>query len=168
MDTQHQRQPSEDAVNGLLCQLDRIDQEILRQLEADGRLTAADIATRVGADTVECTTRIRALEDAGHIGGYTIVRNYPDPEHRPISAVVRVVQDPARTGADLLRGLDFIPEILTAEILCEDSSLLLRLQTSAPGRVEEIAEALRVQSAVVAVSATTTVHVLSHQHISHC
>lgn len=164
--TRYQRQTSEAAVNRSRCQLDRIDKEILRQLEGDCRLTEAEIATRVGADVVECTTRIRALEGAGHIGGYTIVRNYPDPEHRPVSAVVMVIQDPLRTGADLLRSFDFIPEILTAEVLGDDSSLLLRLQTSDPGRVEEITEALRIQSGVVAVHATTTMPVFSRQHIS--
>lgn len=88
--------------------------------------------------------------------GYTIIRNYPDPALRPPSAVLRVVQDCSRSGDDLLRSLDFIPEIVTAEISVEDCSLLLRLQTPDPSRIEQIASALRIQSAVVMVQVART------------
>ena len=142
--------------------LDRIDDAILHALEADSRLTADDLALRIGESPKECQARIAALEKAGHIAGYTLVREYPDPGLRPGSAVIRVVQDPARTGADLLRTLDFIPEIVSAVILDHDRSLLLRLQVSEPRRLEAITRSLRTLSSVVSVGMSTTTMVLSN------
>lgn len=153
---------STDPKSRMPAPLDHIDEAILRELGADSRLTAHDVAVRAGASPKECETRIADLEKAGHIGGYTLVREYPDPALRPVSAVIRVVQDPARTGADLLRTFDFIPEIVTAEILDNDRSLLLRVQATEPARIEAIASTLRLQSAVMAVDVARTTFVLSN------
>lgn len=154
---------NEDAKNRMPGAPDRIDEAILRELEADSRLEANAIAARIGVSPGECAARVTELERAGHITGYTLIRSYPDPALRPISAVIRVVQDCSRTGADLLRSLDFIPEIITAEISDKDRSLLLRLQTTEPARIDSIASALRMQSAVETVDVTPTTLVLSNR-----
>ena len=153
---------NEDTKNRMPGVSDCIDEAILRELEADSRLHANAIAGRIGISPGECASRITELERAGHITGYTLKRSYPDPALRPISAVITVVQDRSRTGADLLRSLDFIPEIVTVEMSNKDRSLLLRLQTTKPGRIESIASALRIQSAVESVDVTPTTLVLSH------
>ncbi|MBU0724630.1 MAG: Lrp/AsnC ligand binding domain-containing protein [Alphaproteobacteria bacterium] len=49
--------------------LDRIDMKILRALHADGRLTNAELATRVGVSAATCYRRTRRLFDEGHITG---------------------------------------------------------------------------------------------------
>jgi len=147
--------------------LDHIDDAILRELEADSRLTADAVAVRIGASPEECASRIAELEKAGHIGGYTLVRGYPVPALRPTSAVIRVVQDHTRTGADLMRSLDYIPEIVTAEVLQDDRSLLLRVHVEESGRIEAIASGLRSQSAVVSVDVSRTTIVPFHpRHMS--
>ncbi|MFC9353274.1 MULTISPECIES: Lrp/AsnC family transcriptional regulator [Terrabacteria group] len=138
--------------------LDQTDRAILRSLELDSRLTVEAIASRVGTSGAECAARIVELETDGHIGGYTIVRTYPDPTNRPVSGLIRVIRDPTRSGADLLRSLDFIPEILTAEIDDQDSSLLLRVQLTNSLRLAEIVASLQAQTAVLSVhGATSTV-----------
>ena len=50
--------------------LDRYDIEILTQLQADARLTNAELAQRVGLSAAPCWRRVRALEEAGFIKGY--------------------------------------------------------------------------------------------------
>ena len=50
--------------------LDRIDRQILRDLQADGRMSNVDLAKRVGISAPPCLRRVRALEDAGFIEGY--------------------------------------------------------------------------------------------------
>jgi DNA-binding Lrp family transcriptional regulator len=50
--------------------LDRIDRKILRDLQADGRMTNVDLAERVGISAPPCLRRVRALEKAGFIRGY--------------------------------------------------------------------------------------------------
>ena len=53
--------------------LDRIDIAILRELAAAGRLSATDLATRVGLSPTACARRQKALEEAGVINGYQAV-----------------------------------------------------------------------------------------------
>lgn len=50
--------------------LDRIDWLILRELQADGRMTNVELASRVGISAPPCLRRVRALEKAGFILGY--------------------------------------------------------------------------------------------------
>lgn len=50
--------------------LDKFDIKILDQLQADARLTNAELAQRVGLSAAPCWRRVRALEQAGYIKGY--------------------------------------------------------------------------------------------------
>ncbi len=50
--------------------LDKYDIAILHELQADGRLTNAELAQRVGLSAAPCWRRVRALEDGGFIVGY--------------------------------------------------------------------------------------------------
>lgn len=49
--------------------LDRIDLKILRELQADGRLTNAELASRVNVSAATCHRRTQRLFDEGHITG---------------------------------------------------------------------------------------------------
>lgn len=50
--------------------LDRIDRQILSDLQADGRMTNVDLASRAGISAPPCLRRVRGLEEAGFIRGY--------------------------------------------------------------------------------------------------
>jgi len=50
--------------------LDRIDRQILRDLQADGRTTNVELAKRAGISAPPCLRRVRALEEAKVIRGY--------------------------------------------------------------------------------------------------
>jgi len=50
--------------------LDEIDRMILREIQADGRITNVALAERVGMSAPPCLRRVRALEEAGFIRGY--------------------------------------------------------------------------------------------------
>lgn len=50
--------------------LDAIDWKILKELQADGRMTNVELARRVGISAPPCLRRVRALEEAGVITGY--------------------------------------------------------------------------------------------------
>ncbi|ABS63925.1 putative transcriptional regulator, AsnC family [Parvibaculum lavamentivorans DS-1] len=52
------------------AKLDHIDLQILAELQADGRITNVDLASRVGISAPPCLRRVRALENAGLIRGY--------------------------------------------------------------------------------------------------
>ncbi len=53
--------------------LDAIDRRLLAALQENGRLTATELAERVGLTTSPCLRRIRQLEEAGVITGYSTV-----------------------------------------------------------------------------------------------
>jgi DNA-binding Lrp family transcriptional regulator len=50
--------------------LDRIDLQILRDLQENGRMTNVELSRRAGISAPPCLRRVRALEDAGFIKGY--------------------------------------------------------------------------------------------------
>jgi DNA-binding Lrp family transcriptional regulator len=50
--------------------LDRVDRRILRELQAEGRITNVELARRAGISAPPCLRRVRALEAAGIIRGY--------------------------------------------------------------------------------------------------
>lgn len=51
--------------------LDATDWRILKELMADGSITNVALASRVGLSAPPCLRRVRALEQAGVIAGYT-------------------------------------------------------------------------------------------------
>ena len=53
--------------------LDRLDRAILRELQADGRLSNVELAKRVRLSPSPCLRRVKSLEDRGFIQGYTAV-----------------------------------------------------------------------------------------------
>lgn len=53
--------------------MDAIDRRILRELQADGRLTNQELAQRVGLTPSPCLRRVRQLEDDGVIRSYRAV-----------------------------------------------------------------------------------------------
>lgn len=57
--------------------LDAIDIKILRELQADGRMTNVELAARVGISAPPCLRRVRRLENAGIIQGYYAFLNAP-------------------------------------------------------------------------------------------
>ena len=50
--------------------LDAIDRKLLAELQAEGRVTNVDLASRVGLTAPPCLRRVRALEEEGVIRGY--------------------------------------------------------------------------------------------------
>ena len=57
------------------AELDRTDLKILDALQADGRLTNAELAEKVGLSLSPCWRRLKRLEDSGVIESYKAVLN---------------------------------------------------------------------------------------------
>jgi DNA-binding Lrp family transcriptional regulator len=57
--------------------LDPLDWRILKELQTDGRMTNVALAARVGLSAPPCLRRVRALEEAGLISGYTVLLDEP-------------------------------------------------------------------------------------------
>lgn len=55
--------------------LDRIDINILAELQKNGRMTNSQLADLVGLSPSPCLTRVKRLEDAGYISSYSAIIN---------------------------------------------------------------------------------------------
>ena len=58
------------------ARLDKIDINILKRLQDEGRVTNVELAKSVGMSAPPCLRRVRALEDAGYIKGYNACINH--------------------------------------------------------------------------------------------
>jgi Lrp/AsnC family leucine-responsive transcriptional regulator len=95
--------------------IDKFDLAILQELQADGRLTNAELSLRVGLSAAPCWRRVRALEESGFIKGY-----HAEIDRRKIGlgvlAFVRV--DTERATGDATRQLEDAVRKLPEVIAC--------------------------------------------------
>ena len=111
-----------------LTEIDTVDRAILAALQADGRLTNADLAERVGLSPSACLRRVRALEQAGVIEGYTALIDQA-VSGRPQSVFVQVTlasQESHDLEAFEARVVDR-PEVMECYLMTGDADYLLRV-----------------------------------------
>jgi DNA-binding Lrp family transcriptional regulator len=98
--------------------LDKFDLAILHALQDDGRLSNADLSTRVGLSAAPCWRRVKALEEAGFIKGY---RAEIDRHKIGLGVLAFVRLDADRNAGDVLRGLEeairAIPEVVSCHYI---------------------------------------------------
>ncbi len=56
-------------------QLDRIDKNILKLMQANGRITNLELADQVGLSPTPCSRRVKRLEESGLIAGHVTLLN---------------------------------------------------------------------------------------------
>ena len=116
--------------------LDSVNLRLLGELQADGRITLAQLGRRVGLSAPAVAERVQRLERAGVIRGY-----HADLDPRalgfPVAAIVRIRPSPGR--------LQRIPEIAreTPEVaecyrITGEDCYLLRIQLRSIDDVEEV------------------------------
>jgi Lrp/AsnC family leucine-responsive transcriptional regulator len=95
--------------------LDKFDIAILGQLQADARLTNAELASRVGLSAAPCWRRVRALEEAGYIRGY---RAEIDRHKIGLGVLAFVRLDTERVTGDATRALEEAIRQLPEVVAC--------------------------------------------------
>ncbi|MDX2155111.1 MAG: Lrp/AsnC family transcriptional regulator [Hyphomicrobiaceae bacterium] len=111
--------------------LDDIDRRLLAALQANGRLTATELAERVGLTVSPCLRRLRILEDAGVIRGYTALLDQKKVG-LPVSVFVsikleRQSEEAMRAFEDAIRAA---PEVLECYLMTGPRDYLLRVVAS--------------------------------------
>lgn len=98
--------------------LDKFDLAILNELQTDGRLSNAELATRVGLSAAPCWRRVRALEESGFIKGY---RAEIDRHKIGLGVLAFVRLDADRNTGDVLQALEeairTIPEVVSCHYI---------------------------------------------------
>lgn len=109
--------------------LDRIDVKILRALHADGRLTNAELAQRVGVSPATCHRRTRRLFEEGHITG---VRADVRPTSVGLGALVIVGVMLDRATPDNRHAFEEavlkMPEVLDCVVVAGEFDFFLKIR----------------------------------------
>jgi len=111
-------------------ELDRIDRRILDELQADGRLSIVELASRVNLTNTPCSERVRRLEKAGLIKKYAAV---VDPEllgYAHLSVVQVSLAATADGNLDTFnRAVQRIPEVESCLMIAGSFDYVLIVRT---------------------------------------
>lgn len=134
---------------------DKRTRRILKELQADGRLSFAELGRRAGLSTPAAAERVRRLEEAGVIEGYE-ARINPRALGLDVTAFVRVRVTGAETLARRLTKLaSESPEVLECHRCTGDESFILKV------RVESVRHLERLIDRLTPFGMTSTALVLS-------
>lgn len=107
--------------------IDDVDREILTMLQENARIPNAEIARRVGMAASAIHERIRKLEEADVIRGYT-ARLDPRVLGYGLTAFVRMTAAEMGRGADILARLKEIPEVQEAHLVVGQDCFLVKVR----------------------------------------
>jgi Lrp/AsnC family leucine-responsive transcriptional regulator len=115
--------------DSLTPDLDRIDIKILRALQAEGRLTNADLAARVNVSPATCHRRTQRLFDEGYITG---VRALVAPGSVGLGALVMVGVVLDRSTPESFAAFEGavgkIKDVLDCHLVAGDFDYLLKIR----------------------------------------
>jgi DNA-binding Lrp family transcriptional regulator len=111
--------------------LDRTDLQILRELQLNARLTNQKLAQRVNLSPSPCLRRVRRLERAGLIRGYTAIVD-PQRYGLPITVFIRIALErhDTQTVSEFERRIREIDEIMDCFLMTGQRDYLLRVVAS--------------------------------------
>lgn len=120
--------------------LDSVDAEILAALAKDARTSIADLARLVGLSPPSVSERIRRLEEAGIIEGYTLSLN-PKALGLPVAAWLRIRPIPGQLQkvSEILREL---PEIVECDRITGDDCFIARAHVRSVEDLERLIDQL--------------------------
>lgn len=111
--------------------LDRFDTAILHILAAEGRISAADLARRIGLSKSPTQTRLKRLEDSGMILGYHARLNRAALGLAHVAFVeVRLsdTREPALQAFN--RAVQAVPEIEDCHMIASRFDYLMKVRTA--------------------------------------
>ena len=113
---------------GSKVKLDDVDRRILRDLQADGRMTNVELAKRIGISAPPCLRRVRALQENKIIRGY-----HADINHEALGYSVMVfafVGLLSQAETDLKEFESLVaswPEVRECHMLVGETDFLLKI-----------------------------------------
>jgi Lrp/AsnC family leucine-responsive transcriptional regulator len=118
------------------AKLDATDLRILEALINDARVSIADLARSVGLSPPSVSERMRRLEEAGVIEGYTLTIN-PKALGLPIAAWLRIRPMPGHLQkvADILRAM---PEIVECDRITGEDCFIARAHIQSVDDLEKL------------------------------
>lgn len=117
-------------------ELDHIDNQILRLLQEDGRISNAELSQRVGLAPPTVLRRVKLLEERGYIKGYTAI---VDPLLLGLTVTAFIFVE-STAGSDLDAVCDFLmqlPGALEVHKLIGEWCFLIKIRTTSPQTLED-------------------------------
>lgn len=112
-------------------QLDRIDRNILAALGAEGRLSMAELAARVGLSKTPVQARVRRLEADGYIRGYAAIVDRERMGEGHVAFVHVKLSDTRSAALDAFnRAVRAVPEIEQCHMMAAGFDYLLKVRTA--------------------------------------
>lgn len=111
--------------------LDRIDLNILRILQQEGRISYVDLADKVGLSTTPCMERVKRLEQEHIIEGYQAIVN-PNTIGLNLLVFVEIslhYQSPSAFD-DFKKAVSALPNVLECHLISGQSDYLLKTRIS--------------------------------------
>lgn len=140
--------------------LDRIDRRILQLLSEDGRMSHASIAKEVGLSGPAIHERVRKLEQAGVIAGYTAVLD-PEKLDRGYVAFTLVTLSEGNEFAnddEIVARICDEPDVLEFHRVAGQDCYLVKIRTATSKDLEHLLRRIR---AIRGVARSRTTIVLS-------
>lgn len=111
--------------------IDRIDLKILRILQRNARITHTALASEVGLSITPCKERVKALEAAGVIEGYTARVN---PANLELGLLVFVEITLSRTSTDIFdafrQAVIDLPQVLECHLVSGNFDYLIKARVA--------------------------------------
>jgi Lrp/AsnC family leucine-responsive transcriptional regulator len=119
--------------------LDDTDYTIIRNLQMEGRLSNSDLADRVNLSASACLRRVRLMEEAGIIEGYTMLVN-PAAVGKPsiIFVEISLTSQSEKNLVDFEKAVSDCPEIMECYLMAGSFDYLLRIVASDVSDYERI------------------------------
>ena len=136
--------------------LDDRDRALLRLLQKDGRLTNVELAEKVSLSASACLRRVRALEEAGIIAGYSAVLDEAVVGLSGVAFILVTLDQQGRAALDRFEAaVARHPEILECYLLAGAADYLVRVVYADAADFERIHTAILTQlPGVVRVQST--------------
>lgn len=118
------------------ARLDKVDTAILAALQANGRQSVADLARAVSMSHSAAAERVRRLEEAGIVSGYSAT---VDPERLgfAIMAFLRL-RYPSSVYEPLHELIAATPEVIEAHHVTGDDCFIMKVVATSMGHLEQV------------------------------
>ncbi len=114
-----------------MISLDKKDLQILRELQANARITNVDLAQKVNLSATPCSERVKSLEAHGFIQGYHAHLN---PALLEVELLVFVEIDLARTSPEVFdefsQAVRKLPQVLECHLVSGNFDYLIKARVA--------------------------------------
>ena len=112
----------------MLNDIDTIDYRILNELQANGKLSNVELATRVHLSPSACLARVRRLEDTGIISRYVTLLD-ANAAGLPISVFIQIrLERQVEMSLETFEAcMHDYPEVMECYLMTGDSDYLIRV-----------------------------------------